>query len=223
MTKVCNKCKQTKQKSDFNKKSRNKDGLNNFCKTCIRKENFKYRQSLKANNLCYHCCKRKRAEGKSVCQKCFLKKQQYYNSEKYKNIQKTWSQSAKGKISNRKSHTKYCNTKIKVDLQFKLKSYLRNRLNKAIANNYKKGSAVRDLGCTIDEFKTYIENQFVYGMSWENWGNEHGGWHIDHIIPLYKFDLTDREQLLKACHYTNLRPLFIKDNLSRRYNENKMR
>jgi hypothetical protein len=50
-------------------------------------------------------------------------------------------------------------------------------------------------------------------MSWGNYGFR--GWHIDHIIPLASFDLTDREQFLKACHHTNLQPMWAKENLSK--------
>lgn len=85
---------------------------------------------------------------------------------------------------------------------------LRDRLRKAIKGNYKSGSAVRDLGCSVDYLKVHLETQFRSGMSWQNYGNKHGQWSIDHIIPLSSFDLTDREQCLKACHYTNLQPLW---------------
>ena len=50
-------------------------------------------------------------------------------------------------------------------------------------------------------------------MSWEN--HSQTGWHIDHIKPLSRFDLSDREQFLEACHYSNLQPLWAEDNLSK--------
>lgn len=95
------------------------------------------------------------------------------------------------------------------DSQYKLRYLLRLRIYLALKGNFKKGSSVRDLGCTIPELKIHIQNKFVDGMDWNN----HGKWHLDHIKPLSKFNLTNREEFLIACHYTNLQPLWAKDNL----------
>lgn len=57
----------------------------------------------------------------------------------------------------------------------------------------------------------HLERQFTPGMSWTNYGD----WHIDHIKPLASFDLTDRVQLLVACHFTNLQPLWAEENLKK--------
>lgn len=52
-------------------------------------------------------------------------------------------------------------------------------------------------------------------MSWDNYGQQVGKWNIDHIIPLSAFNLSDRNQLLKACHYSNLQPLWAVNNYSK--------
>jgi hypothetical protein len=131
------------------------------------------------------------------------------NKERIKLKNKAYHQANKEKI--KIQHNNYTINRLKTDIQFKLSYNLRNRLRSAINRNQKIGSAVRDLGCTIDELKIYLESKFLSGMSWDNWSVE--GWHIDHIKPLSSFDLTDRQQLLEACHYTNLQPLWAKDNL----------
>jgi hypothetical protein len=97
------------------------------------------------------------------------------------------------------------------DINFKLTNVLRARLNGAILNNHKGGSAVEDLGCSIEELKKHLELQWKPGMTWDNWTTD--GWHIDHIKPLSKFDLTNPTQCKEACHYTNLQPLWSEDNL----------
>jgi len=89
-----------------------------------------------------------------------------------------------------------------------LNRILRNRIRNAVRNGYRAGSAVRDLGCTIPEFRIYIATKFTESMSWDNYGE----WHLDHIRPLASFDLTNREQFLIACHFTNFQPLWALDN-----------
>lgn len=65
------------------------------------------------------------------------------------------------------------------------------------------------LGCTIDDFILYLQSLFVDGMSFEN----HGKWHIDHIVPLAT--AKTEEDIIKLCHYTNLQPLWAHDNISK--------
>jgi len=97
--------------------------------------------------------------------------------------------------------------------KLRIKTNLRRRLHKIIEGSVKGGSAVADLGCSVEQLKIYLESKFQEGMTWETYGNR--GWHIDHIVPLSSFDLTDKEQLLKACHYTNLQPLWWRDNIKK--------
>lgn len=107
----------------------------------------------------------------------------------------------------------YCSIECSKFVNNKLRNNLRSRLNKAIKNEYRTSSAVNDLGCSIEEFKLYIESLFKSGMTWNNWSRT--GWHIDHIIALAKFDLTNPEQLKKAVHHTNLQPMWAEDNWSK--------
>jgi len=107
----------------------------------------------------------------------------------------------------RKVERKY---RYNTDIKFKLSIVLRTRLNAAIKNGQKAGSAIKDLGCSVDLLKSYLESKFLPNMTWDNWGKD--GWHIDHIIPISSFDLTNRDELLKACHYTNLQPMWALDN-----------
>ena len=67
------------------------------------------------------------------------------------------------------------------------------------------------LGCSLDNFKEYLENKFIDNMNWENYGE----WHIDHIRPCSSFNLLDQEEQRKCFHYSNLQPLWAKDNLKK--------
>lgn len=104
-----------------------------------------------------------------------------------------------------------CRDRYNTDIKFRLTRVIRSRLKSAVKNNNKSGSAIKSLGCSISEFKEYMESKFKPGMSWNNWALD--GWHIDHIVPLSSFDLSQPEELAKACHYTNLQPLWASENI----------
>jgi hypothetical protein len=94
-----------------------------------------------------------------------------------------------------------------------LAANLRSRLSKALSRKQKTVSMNQYLGCTLNELRLYIESKWKPGMTWDNYSIN--GWHIDHIKPLASFDLTDPEQLKEACCYTNLQPMWAKDNRSK--------
>jgi hypothetical protein len=71
----------------------------------------------------------------------------------------------------------------------------------------KKSKTSEYLGCTFNEFKTYIEEKFIENMSWEN----RMDWHLDHIYPISLAETED--ELIKLNHYTNFQPLWAVDNL----------
>lgn len=119
------------------------------------------------------------------------------------------------RLDNRDKLQEYENNRIKTDPNFKLRKRLRNRLYYALKNYQKVGSAIEDLGCSVDELKVHLEKQFKPGMTWDNWGKGKNSWNIDHIKALSNFNLEDREQFLEACHYTNLQPMWEFDNLSK--------
>ena len=158
------------------------------------------------------------------CDTCRLAWQKQYNlthrqSVEYKNYHKNYQRDRRVKfkeLNGKAYETLYQKNRKNTDINFKLAAMLRSRLYCARKKQSKVGSAVSDLGCTLDVLKEHLEKQFQVGMSWDNYGR--AGWHIDHIKPLASFDLTNRIQFLQAAHYTNLQPLWAHDNLSKKDN-----
>ena len=99
------------------------------------------------------------------------------------------------------------------DSNYKLRRNVRAAMNSALRDNAKAGHTIELLGCSVEYLRAYLEMHFQSGMSWDNYGNN--GWHIDHIIPLSYFDFSDPEQQKRAWRYTNLQPLWAKENMSK--------
>ena len=119
------------------------------------------------------------------------------------NYRKNYYQINKSKI-NESMRIKY-----KSDHLFRLIHLSRNRIIKFLNMKRinKSSSSFQIIGCTPNELKLHIEKLFSDGMCWDN---QHL-WHIDHKIPLSS--AKTEEDILKLCHYTNLQPLWAKDNL----------
>jgi hypothetical protein len=92
----------------------------------------------------------------------------------------------------------------------KFKRNVRSRIYIALKQN-KEMRTVKYLGCTSSE---YLEWLLTYDEKYtlENRGTE---WHIDHVIPLSKFNLEDKEEQLIAFNWRNTMPLAAKENLSK--------
>ena len=100
------------------------------------------------------------------------------------------------------------------DFSFKLLRGLRDRHSKAVksAGKDKKFRTTDLLGCDSLYLKKYIEIQFQNNMNWSNYGTL---WNIDHIYPLSKVNWDCIYETSKYCHYSNLQPMFLIDNIKK--------
>ena len=62
------------------------------------------------------------------------------------------------------------------------------------------------LACDHERLREHIGAQFREGMSWGRYRQ----WEVDHIQPLSAAKSED--ELLRLCHYTNLQPLWRREN-----------
>jgi uncharacterized protein (DUF983 family) len=92
----------------------------------------------------------------------------------------------------------------------KFKRCVRSRIYIALKRNKTKRT-IKYLGCTNNEYfdwiMTYNEN---YNL--ENYGNV---WHIDHVIPISKFNLDNEDEQSLAFNWRNTMPLSAQDNLKK--------
>jgi hypothetical protein len=161
----------------------------------------------KAENQRKHYCRNKERVLEQI--------KEYQLSDKGKKAKNRANARRRKTIEHREYHRQYCANKYKNDINYRIALNLRNRLGAAVNADQKSGSAVKDLGCSIVQFKKHIESLWSLGMSWDNYGHGLGCWNFDHVDPLSKFDLTDIFQLKQACHYTNIQPLWSSDNYSK--------
>jgi hypothetical protein len=214
--KQCSKCKEEKSLDSFYNDKLTRSGKSSQCKICRNKVSKKYRIKNKDKRSAYQKTYFEKNKTNIMSRKKHTQKSYYIrNKEKIQEYQKEYHQKNKTVIRNkvRQKVNLYKKQRRKIDLNYKLTENLRSRIRKAIKikgiNQSKK--SIEIIGCSSNELRFYLEKQFTDGMSWENYGFH--GWHIDHIIPLSS--AKNEEELIQLCHYTNLQPLWAKDNFSK--------
>ena len=184
-------------------------------KTIVEKRQLKYHENKKPKKIkpmqytkkCIECGMEKPVSGfykrnngyyGSLCKPCEL-----LRSSRYKMNHKL----RLADLKNKRDKIRRMN-----DINYHIRRNLSSRMLKVVKsqNATKSKSSLILLGCSIEEFRFHIESQFMKGMEWSNHG--YYGWHIDHIKPCSAFDLTDPAQQAACFHYSNMQPLWWRDN-----------
>ena len=206
-SKSCSKCGLEKTLAEFHRSSRYKCGYNAQCKSCVNETAKSWRE----NNPETFKSQRKSNYWKNV-DKMREEKRRYVAKSKPQKIayDANYREQNKDKIA---AYKKEWEKLKRHEPLFKIKRNLRRRVHHALMGNNKSDNTIALLGCSVEFFKSYIEGQWVEGMDWTNYSPS--GWHIDHIKECHTFDLSDPEQQKECFHYSNQRPLWAKDNLTR--------
>jgi hypothetical protein len=197
---TCSICKRTRSDNHFAKSKYHRNNRNTTCKEChsVYQKEWRRRKQNEAPT---------KTPLRKFCRMCQTEKPVgEFNQSKTSADKKT-------------TYCKKCATELtlryreknKANKAFRILLALRSRQRQALKGKLKADTALNLIGCDASFLATYVSNLFEGGMSWGNYGE----WHIDHIKPCATFDLADPEQQKKCFHYTNLRPLWASENLSR--------
>lgn len=219
--KVCTKCKIEKPLTEYHNKINTSDGKACRCKGCNQsKPKTKERACLDSKNWAL----RNPEKIKQMWSDYYDKNKEKLKIKRKSYVSKTYPTSRETNKRYREKNRDLINQRRRLKRKnptpkMIIEKSLRNRFNKVIIHmksGTKHTSCINLIGCDFDTVKYHIESQFTEGMNWNNHGNGAEKWNIDHIIPLVQFNLHDLDQQKVAFHYTNLRPLWFLENLSRK-------
>lgn len=102
----------------------------------------------------------------------------------------------------------------RTDPEYRVKCLLRNRLSAALHGRARAAKTLELLGCSPAFLLEYLESKFEVGMTRELL--QAGAIHIDHVIPCAAFNLMRAEDQKVCFHYSNLKPMWAKENNKKR-------
>ena len=193
MGRVCQKCHIEKELTHFGF-SYGKNGEKwhrRVCRECLREKTNEY--SRRRNAKDYSKVLARNAEWTKANREQDLRRKRKYNRE------------------HRADLLLWCRNRRATNLDFKLRGILRCRLRLALDGLTKSARTMELIGCSTEELRRHLELKWSKGMSWDNYGGK-TGWQIDHILPCASFDLSKPENQRICFHFTNLQPLWAREN-----------
>jgi hypothetical protein len=178
----------------------NENSYSNTCKKCLNELNKERKKNMR----------KVRAETYMVkCEKCSLEKalKDFAKLKKFykkKICLKCYPEFLK------EQKTEWCKNEHNTNMNYRIKKSLAARLRNVLNKN---NTTMNYIGCNIQYFREWLEYNFTSEMNWNNYGTF---WSIDHIIPVCKFDLTDENQKFQCWNWSNMMPVTIKFNSSKK-------
>lgn len=194
----CNPCKKISSKKWYDEDMKNDKKYNIDGKSCPDCKIYKMKDN-------YYILE-KNGQMSTYCIECELK-HNIHNHDRKQTKQK-WIRNNKDQV--RKSQLLYHHKTRKHNIQYRLNQSLRSSMHRSLKKNDK---TIELLGCSIENFKKWMTYQFDKNMSWDNYGTY---WEIDHVSPSDSYNLEIREEQFKCFNWTNLRPLEIGQNRSKK-------
>jgi len=216
-TKICTKCQEEKlfTAEFFHRHKASKSGFHGKCKACRVAEKREWAlnngNKIKSYGESYY------KDNKDVIS---TRRKALYveNAETIRPIEAAKQR----KIRKTDKHKAY---KAQYRKEHQIEENMRSALCNCVAGRQKTSKTFKYIGLSVEGFRDYLSALWTEGMNWENYGNPHGDhtycWHIDHIVPLTVFSFNSisgrrlENALHEAWHYSNLQPLWAKDNLSK--------
>ena len=198
--KQCDECKINKTFDKYRKYTDKENSYSKTCKKCLnekdkqRKKNKRQKKNETFTAQCEKCSQQKLLKDFAKLKKFYKKKICLSCYPKFLTEQKN----------------EWCKNESLTNINYRLKKSLASRLRCVIIKN---DSTMNYIGCNIQYLREWFEYNFTYDMNWDNYGTV---WSIDHIIPVCKFNLTDEKEKFKCWNWSNLMPVTIKFNSSKK-------
>ncbi len=220
----CKVCRTSKYKDYINKKTIESNNLNIeiYCSKCSTKLTPEIK--VKGRNTCKPCNNKMHREsklrnketvkeGRKIYYEQNKEKIAEYYKENYKKNKAIYlNNNRKWRNENKDIINEQARIRCLTDENYRLRKNLRSRIHDCIKKNK---PTMEYVGCDLNFLKLWFESLFTEEMTFENYGSY---WHIDHVIPCSKFDLSNNDNINNCFRWTNLQPLESSKNLSKSNN-----